>query len=835
MNILHSHTFAHQIVPRYRTGSLQRLALLQSRRQHGSRRVLQQTCRASSSSADVTSRGRRRTGEQDKELPSWIPWDQDALKQQAASLIELQMDRPQLEVQDRRRSKRTFRKTFQPTYEEAVNPAEFEALKTEEGIDYAAFCNGEMQWFAVKVADPDIKKAGFVTKWLGYGAQTLGPVKKKDGTTVDREIQTWLPKKKVKAYSLRTGKMGTRTVAYLDGQVVLFRAIMDNALGEYLKAGLPDTSGVYNDRVVRNEGRITGFVEEEVGKRLFVETKTKKIVEREHVPKPCDDSYIEAVKVWLETKEVWDKEKVCMAEMGYIPDEATGWTEEPEEGAEEEAEEEGKQTPGRKSKQLDPAIRDFAEAIFEKQKREVAALDDGGWNVGNVVEPRRRRGMAPSRGRGVGTRRAPGRPQTNFRPEPYYRGDQGDSRQSSSGWSTSTPQWASADDARYSGTSGGRSGEWAAGLSDFSSLEDFADVAAATSDDGTAAWGESGYHLSDAPDRMADGDVGGWAEPEGAQPAVGPSKPAFVEALGSEDLSPSHPEDWAAADVSQDWTFSPEEEAAVAPKGWATSSSGAWVDDSAAAAGSFFERAPRTHKQAGGSGWSESGPAPDNRGAPSGEWSGSSSAQPAQAPRLSHWSKYDTVGSTEPVRGDASVRGRRRNRDAGRTDDYSEEPASPVDALPAPAKAGETGWVDKDAAAWIDSIPSPSYEWDAAGDAALPTTGNWGEWNSYISSDPEFVTGREGVPFHMDDDDLFAAVADENEEVVSEEAPLPAASVPDDRSQRRAPANKEKQQRKNNGRGGSRGSRGEDLFGDSVKVNPSDGFVEDGLGWDEMV
>lgn len=34
--------------------------------------------------------------------------------------------------------------------------------------------------------------------------------------------------------------------------------------------------------------------------------------------------------------------------------------------------------------------RDFAEAIFEKQKGEVAALDSGGWNVGNVVEPRRR-------------------------------------------------------------------------------------------------------------------------------------------------------------------------------------------------------------------------------------------------------------------------------------------------------------------------------------------------------------------------------------------------------------------------------------------------------------
>ncbi len=78
--------------------------------------------------------------------------------------------------------------------------------------------------------------------------------------------------------------MGTRTVAYQDGQVVLFRAIMDNELGEYLKAGLPDTSGVYNDRVARNEGRITGFLEEEVGKKLFLETKTKKIVEKVGMP-----------------------------------------------------------------------------------------------------------------------------------------------------------------------------------------------------------------------------------------------------------------------------------------------------------------------------------------------------------------------------------------------------------------------------------------------------------------------------------------------------------------------------------------------------------------------
>ena len=70
-------------------------------------------------------------------------------------------------------------------------------------MDYAYYCNGDSQWFGVHVADPDIKRAGFVTKWLGYAAQSLGPVRKGDGSVVQREVETWLPKKKVKAYSLR--------------------------------------------------------------------------------------------------------------------------------------------------------------------------------------------------------------------------------------------------------------------------------------------------------------------------------------------------------------------------------------------------------------------------------------------------------------------------------------------------------------------------------------------------------------------------------------------------------------------------------------------------------
>ena len=73
----------------------------------------------------------------------------------------------------------------------------------------------------------------------------------------------------------------------------------------------------------------------------------------------------------------------------------------------------------------------------------------------------------------------------------------------------------------------------------------------------------------------------------------------------------------------------------------------------------------------------------------------------------------------------------------------------------------EAGWVDRDDPAWVDSVPSPKYEWDA-GVEPLPTTGNWGEWNSYIASDPEFPIGGEGVPFRVDDDDdLFLGIADE--------------------------------------------------------------------------
>ena len=77
-----------------------------------------------------------------------------------------------------------------------------------------------------------------------------------------------------------------------------------------------------------------------------------------------------------------------------------------------------------------------------------------------------------------------------------------------------------------------------------------------------------------------------------------------------------------------------------------------------------------------------------------GEASGGSSSggsKPVQAPRLSHWSKYGTAGSVEPVRGDPSARGRRRNREWSAADREPQTSDSIRADEPAAAPADVTG------------------------------------------------------------------------------------------------------------------------------------------------
>lgn len=73
------------------------------------------------------------------------------------------------------------------------------------------------------------------------------------------------------------------------------------------------------------------------------------------------------------------------------------------------------------------------------------------------------------------------------------------------------------------------------------------------------------------------------------------------------------------------------------------------------------------------------------------------------------------------------------------------------------AGAGGSEWAESTDGVWSESVPSPTFEWDSE---ALPTTSNWEEWNSYIGPDTDFAAS-EGIPFRVDDDDLFVGISDE--------------------------------------------------------------------------
>jgi hypothetical protein len=91
---LTSHSLLHTCQPLQRRSSLLSFHRLPGCSWGRYSRAVQQPCRgasgaASTAEAEPATRGRRR-GEP-KEVPAWVPWDQQAQQQQAASLAELQV------------------------------------------------------------------------------------------------------------------------------------------------------------------------------------------------------------------------------------------------------------------------------------------------------------------------------------------------------------------------------------------------------------------------------------------------------------------------------------------------------------------------------------------------------------------------------------------------------------------------------------------------------------------------------------------------------------------------------------------------------------------------
>ncbi len=45
---------------------------------------------------------------------------------------------------------------------------------------------------------------------------------------------------------------------------------------------------------------------------------------QEHIPKPCGEALLAEVRAWVDAPETWDRERVLIAEIGYVPEDTAG-------------------------------------------------------------------------------------------------------------------------------------------------------------------------------------------------------------------------------------------------------------------------------------------------------------------------------------------------------------------------------------------------------------------------------------------------------------------------------------------------------------------------------
>jgi hypothetical protein len=173
--------------------------------------------------------------------------------------------------------------------------------------NFAAHASGHPQWWALEIPSGDPRKASSVARWLAAAERRCGRVAPAapGGESRARVIETYIPKKKVRAWSFRANKMGTRTVAYKGGCVVFFCAVMDQPLGEYVAGGIIDMS-VYNERK-ETGGRVTGYARREP------------LGGKNQIPMPCDDADLQEARAWEAMPEVWDRAASWEADNGSDP------------------------------------------------------------------------------------------------------------------------------------------------------------------------------------------------------------------------------------------------------------------------------------------------------------------------------------------------------------------------------------------------------------------------------------------------------------------------------------------------------------------------------------
>jgi hypothetical protein len=104
----------------------------------------------------------------------------------------------------------------------------FNVQRNEDEANIGVYGKGKMCWWALRV-NPGREKqvADAIDRLLEY----LPPVRINgvDKPEITREAECWVPQKKVRAWSPKTGKMGNKSLKYDDGGFLLVKTVMDKA------------------------------------------------------------------------------------------------------------------------------------------------------------------------------------------------------------------------------------------------------------------------------------------------------------------------------------------------------------------------------------------------------------------------------------------------------------------------------------------------------------------------------------------------------------------------------------------------------------------------------
>mmetsp|Transcript_24380 Transcript_24380/g.36578 ORF Transcript_24380/g.36578 Transcript_24380/m.36578 type:complete len:348 (-) Transcript_24380:99-1142(-) len=162
----------------------------------------------------------------------------------------------------------------------------------DQDLNYGVFGRGEMHWYELWLAG----KPNAIERDLVERIEALPRTKNfKTKRPILRECTFWAPSKKVKNYNPETGRTGTRTLRFSDGERVFVKLVLDNLAYE----------------VIKDDKRIHGF--------LHCHN-----FDQQPLPYPAPGSRLREAEEWMAIDHDRTKEQVLMEKDGQLIDSKEG-------------------------------------------------------------------------------------------------------------------------------------------------------------------------------------------------------------------------------------------------------------------------------------------------------------------------------------------------------------------------------------------------------------------------------------------------------------------------------------------------------------------------------